>query len=71
MVLESFKSSIVKQLKAVKSAVVHLASSQFTAAWDSSGGTGRQGGRLGLVLKPSHGFRSLGSSLDCFGPSAE
>lgn len=63
MAFEIIDSSTVKQLKAVKGAVLHPAQGhaplQSTGPWDAAAETGRQSGRFGSVLKSSHGCRLL------------
>lgn len=67
-------SSTVKQLKAVKGVVLHLAqthpSLQSARPWDTCAGSGRQGGRLVSSLKSSHGYRLSGSGPACLAPCA-
>lgn len=74
MAFDLINSSIVKQLKAVKGAVLHLAhprpSLQSTGSWDARAGAGRQSGRLGSFLKPSHGYRFTWSGPACLALSA-
>lgn len=60
MASDLINSSIVKQLKAVKGAVLHLAqthpSLQLPRPWDACTGAGRQSG-LGSFLRSSHSYR--------------
>ena len=67
-------SSIVKQLKAIKGAVLQLAEThpplQSASPWETRAGTGRQSGRLGSFLKSSHGYRLSWSGPACLAPSA-
>lgn len=67
-------SSTVKQLKAIKGEVLHLAqthpSLQLPSPWDTCAGTGRQSGRLGSFLKLSHGYRFSRFGPACLARSA-
>lgn len=74
MAFDLINSSTVKQLKAVKGAVLHLAkthpSLQLVSPWDTRAGAGRQSGRLGSFLNSSHGCRFSCSGPACLSPSA-